>query len=324
MGRNNSSKEKFIQTGSSILPMITIIALLAIIILATHHLLIKPTNNTFQIIAAPNNLKGITVRTNIPYESDNSYQQLDSFVPNGYKNATPAVIFVHGGNWDAGDKTDLDEEARAVSDIGWAGFSINYRLNGFPSEQEDVLSAIEWVKNHAQEFNVNPNKIAVIGASAGGNLAAEAVTGVKIRIGKTSGVIALVSWSGPMDLRLTKYKVPRYELSIVKKYIGCNIASCPNTYALASPITHVTADNPPMLVINSTNEIVPLSQAQTMVTALQKVGVNAKLYVLPGQFHAMEYAPQAFPQSIKFLSKYLGPINGSIPVVSAESQNQEN
>lgn len=244
-----------------------------------------------------------------------SGQTLDSFQPNGVSQPIPGVIFVHGGAWTQGDKISIDDEAAAVANIGWAGISINYRLNGFPTEPQDVQTAIQWVKANALRYGVDPNRIAVVGASAGGNLAAYAAT----VMGKSSGLAALVTWSGIMDFRQAAQLNPD-DAKIVENYIGCMPANCPQTYGQASPITHVAAGTPPTLVVNSTNEVVPLSQAQAMVSALQAIGTNVSLYALPGELHAMAYAPTAFPVTVNYLAQYLSPYIGAIPAVPAGTE----
>lgn len=264
---------------------------------------------------------GLSVHLNVHYGSSSS-EVLDSFMPAKITQPIPAVIFVHGGGWDSGDKSNLDAEAQAVADIGWAGISINYSLNKFPSGANDVLAAIQWVRAHAATYGINPDKIGVLGTSAGGNLAAEAIVNAKRQTGEDSGVAALITWSGPMDLRaVNTTRLAPSVLALIKNYIGCNYATCPNQYALASPIVGVASDDPPMMLFNSTDEVVPLLQATTMASSLRNSGVAASVYSITGTAHATEYASQAFPPSITFLSRYLGPIHGKLPSVPDRKQS---
>jgi acetyl esterase/lipase len=264
--------------------------------------------------------EAVSAYDNIPYGSS-PLQVLDAFVPTSGSGPRPAVIFVHGGSWVVGDKSNTDEYAKAVAEVGWTGFSISYRFVGFPGEVSDVLSAVDWVRAHAAQYGVDPSNLALLGTSAGGNLVAEAATDAPAFGGSPAGIRAVVTWSGPMDLTsLVTGDVPPAAVVGVARYLGCEESACPARYAQASPITSAGAGSPPMLLCNSTNEIIPLSQATSMADKLQAAGVAAQVDAIPGNLHAAAYAPEAFPASINYLSKYLGPISGSVPPVNANGE----
>ena len=128
---------------------------------------------------------------------------LDAYVARHPKTRRPGVILIHGGGWDRGDKATFAAEGQKLAKLGWDAFSINYRLDPpaqFPASINDSLKAVRWIRAHARRFHLNPKKLAVIGSSAGGNLAALlAVDGHGSRT-KGSRVLAAVTWSAPMNL----------------------------------------------------------------------------------------------------------------------------
>ncbi|MDQ2914904.1 MAG: alpha/beta hydrolase [Chloroflexota bacterium] len=236
---------------------------------------------------------------------------LDAYLVSGQA-ARPAVVFVHGGGFRAGDKAFVAPGEQAFTTIGtalardgYAVFAINYRLAPrfrFPAAEHDVLAAVGWVRSHAHALGVDPGRIALFGASAGANLAALAATDRKGALGRGTRVRAVVSWSGPMDL--ASFYAGH---SFVSGYLGCMPSDCPRRYRDASPVTHVDRSDPPFLLANGSAEIVPLAQAQVMARHLGAAHVAHELIVVPGSRHAGEYATQVWRSTVRFLAKHLRP-----------------
>jgi pectinesterase len=261
---------------------------------------------------------GIMEHQRVAYGSS-PLETMNVFSPVGAPSTPmPAVIFVHGGSWRSGGAGSTDQYASAVAAIGWVGFSINYDFNGYPGEVDDVLNAVAWVRSNAAAYDVNPNDLALLGESAGGNLAALAATDATALGGSIAGVRAVVTWSGPMDLNaLVSGPGANPEVAgLISNYLGCSVSSCPSRYAQASPITAVSTSSPPFFMCNSTHEFIPLSQPLSMESALHAAGVTAQVHEVPGTAHAAAYAALVFTPSIEFLTKYLGPYAGSIPAVA--------
>lgn len=256
---------------------------------------------------------GVRITLNIEYRRvDGERLRLDAYLPVTQR-AHPAVVFIHGGGWRSGDKASFapGEQAfaavgRRFADAGIAAFSVNYRFAPFPAALTDVTAAVHWLRSHAARFGVRPSKIAVFGASAGGNLAALVATSG--RGARTTGarVLAGVSWSGPMDLaRFDRELRPGSSHPFVEEYIGCAPASCPSRYARASPISFVDRSDPPMLIVNGSEEIVPLDQAQALARRLGRAHVEHTLIVVKGRLHAAQYSARALAPTIQFLIRYL-------------------
>jgi len=167
-------------------------------------------------------------------------------------------------------------------------------------------TAIRWIRAHAGRFSVDPSRLGLFGASAGGNLAALAATRVQGALDTGARVRALVSWSGPMDLALFDAELGGpSQHPFVESYIGCTPTACPARYRAASPVTHVDRSDPPTLLANSTSEIVPLAQAREMAAQLTAAAVPHELLVLPGSRHAAQYASAVWQTTVTFLERHL-------------------
>jgi acetyl esterase len=248
----------------------------------------------------------ITTISNVPYSNASNLNDLDIVEPSPLGQNLYAVVLIHGGGYTSGSKSDLTTEADEFAEAGFVAFNINYRLDGYPNESNDAMTAVAWVRSNAATYGVNPSDIGVLGTSAGGTLAAMVATegaadGVPVR--------AVASWSGPMDLAaLVNESTPgSYANEHPETYVGgCSPSQCPATYAAASPVDHVSASTCPMLIANSTDEEIPLSQAEEMDNALKSAGVPQVLDVIPGTQHAEAYnAPEISP-TIEFFTQYLG------------------
>lgn len=238
---------------------------------------------------------------------------LDAFWPVGATTGRAAMLLIHGGGWEGGDKQELDQEGQLLATLGYAAVSVNYRLAPrfrFPSALEDVRAAVAWLRQPAQvrRYGLDPARVGVLGDSAGGHLAALLATSAPSARPRGDPIRAAVSWSGPMDLEAdTGVPFPPLLADAVSAFLGCAPAACPVTAATASPITHVTRDTAPMLLVNSTDELVPLDQAQRTAAALTAAGAAEQLLVVPGQLHATAYATQVWEPTVAFLARFLPP-----------------
>lgn len=248
----------------------------------------------------------VDVRRDVVYGvADGRPLLLDAYLPPPGHGRRPAVVMVHGGGWRTGDKESWAPEARKVAGRGWVAVSVNYRLDEpspFPAEVDDVQAAVRWVRAHAGELGVDPGRIAAVGDSAGGHLVAMLATlgegpqdtGARIRAG--------AAWSPPTDLvALTAGRGGGW----AARLIGCAPLTCAGTLAAASPVTHVDATDAPLFLANSTDELVPLSQARAMADRLAAAGVDHRLVVYPGARHALDFRDDAWAPTVAFLEEHL-------------------
>lgn len=217
------------------------------------------------------------------------------------KEAMPVLVWVHGGGWRNGSRESGIPRLTAFAQRGYFCASIEYRLTGeakFPAQIEDCKCAIRFLRSKAKEFNLDPNRIGVWGGSAGGHLVALLGTsaGMKELEGtggwqdQPSHVQAVCDWYGPSDLALIAKAPPKENTpSPVALLLGGPVAENLKKAALASPITHVSKNTPPFLLVHGDKDTtVPLRQSQILHEALKKAGVESTLKVIEGAGHGFK------------------------------------
>ncbi|MEX1008428.1 MAG: alpha/beta hydrolase [Acidimicrobiia bacterium] len=239
---------------------------------------------------------------------------LDAYVPSAKTTKRPVILLVHGGAWQSGDKSDFTGDGMRLAELGYVAFSLNYRLaplHPYPAAVDDVKAAVRWVRARApvKTYALDPKRIGAIGSSAGGHLVGMLATLGSGSLTKGARIKAAVSWSGPMNFSLWPLDaLADAPVSIaVLQFLDCipGAASCANVTA-ASPISHIDKSDAPMLLVNSEQELVALSQATSMDAALKSTGVVEQLVVLPGTRHAQAFGADLWDRTVAFLEKYVG------------------
>lgn len=215
---------------------------------------------------------------------------LDAHVPDG-SGPFPAAILVHGGGWVAGDKQQyITYIFQPLSDAGFAWFSINYRLAPqfrFPADADDVESAIRFVKANALEYKVDPERIALIGESAGGHL----VSYVGARNKRDVRVAAVVSMYGIHDFiaAAVAWKPLPHELFDLFGIKSVDAGNAP-LLIKASPVDYISKEMPPFLLMHgSKDEDVPYQQSVEMCEKMKKAGARCDLITVEGAPHGMDH-----------------------------------
>ncbi|HYI34695.1 MAG TPA: alpha/beta hydrolase [Glaciibacter sp.] len=208
---------------------------------------------------------------------------------------TPAVVLVHGGGFEAGNKEGMMPLCRKIAADGFAAFSIDYRLmpeHQYPAQVDDLRAAIEWLREPAQvkRFEIDPEKIGVFGSSAGAIIAASQGTSGTGDTGEGSRVAAVVALSPASDLTesgLALGKPSDDEVRLILAYLGCrDVGDCPDAKA-ASPLFGVDPTDPPFYIAVGDSEIVPEQQAEVLSDALKNANVPVTYEVKPGSRHAL-------------------------------------
>jgi alpha-L-fucosidase 2 len=211
---------------------------------------------------------------------------LDASIPDG-DGPFPAAIVVHGGGWVRGDKRypDVTPLFKPLSDAGIAWFSIDYRLASDPFQFgvaiEDVEAAVRFVKAHAAEYRIDPNRLALIGESAGGQLAAMAAFETPVK-----AVVAIYTPTDLVSLLKTSELIPPQIRNSLKgtPLEGLLVARL----AQLSPIEKVRPGMPPFLMIHGTADpLVPFEQSKAMCAKMQAAGVSCDLFRVPGGGHGL-------------------------------------
>ncbi len=236
---------------------------------------------------------------------------LDAHVPTG-EGKFPVVLIVHGGGWMGGDKeTDIVPVfAPVATNFTW--FTINYRLaptNRWPACYEDVQTAIRWVKAHAAEYKGDPNRIALLGYSAGGQL----VTLAGTHAAPDTQVQAVAAFAPPTDLVADNER--RGGLSIsMRNLFGYESSNLTDSVRVVlkknSPLTYVKPGLPPFLLINgSADKTVPVGQTEAFYQALKAAKVDATLLVIPEGQHRIndwkKFTPDWQQQLVNWLNEKL-------------------
>lgn len=236
-------------------------------------------------------------------EHGDKAQVLDLFYPKDADKRVPLIVWIHGGAWSGGDKTVRQQQLSYLKE-GYAIASVEYRFSQvatFPAQIEDCKAAIRWLRAHAKEFHLDAEHIGVWGSSAGGHLAALLGTsgGVKDLEGalgnpdQSSRVQAVVDWFGPADLASMSAQQSNNSKmnhdapsSPESKLIGGPVPENREKASRASPVTYVSKDNPPFLIMHGdVDALVPVKQSEALHEALKSAGIEATLVIIKGAGH---------------------------------------
>lgn len=230
----------------------------------------------------------------VAYDTVVRGRQLDIFLPET-KAAAPLVVLIHGGGWISGDRTTFHDSAEWFVQQGIAAACVGYRLaplNPYPAAIDDVLQSIGFLRDHASEYNVDPNQIVSMGNSAGGHLACMAGLKQTFSNGEpaqnANGVISICSITDIRNPHESQYPVA---FSFLDQFMVKSVHEAPEMYVEASPITHVSEKAPPFLIFHgSHDDIVPPEQSKQLYDALCQAGVSADLQILDREGHAFLFS----------------------------------
>lgn len=280
----------------------------------------------------------VRVEPDLSYGTGTPQQVLDLYQPVG-ATGRPIVLLVHGGGWRAGDKSTFTPAARMLATRGFVVANVNYTLGAasvpaYRRQTEDVRAAVSWVRAHAARYGGDPERLALVGGSAGGYLVAMVAT--SINSPADAPVKAAVSLSGPMDIPALVADLREQQtrpcagaacalltsaIADLSTLLGCPPLACdPALLTEASPVTHVDATAPPFYLANSTREMIPVAQAREMAAALRAQGVEAQLDVVPGDEHSMQYAGLVAGDVMRFLQDKLSSQRPAQPVATPTTE----
>jgi acetyl esterase/lipase len=222
----------------------------------------------------------------------------DFYRPLGVSGPTPAVVFVHGGGWVGGDPSQAGGNGMHFAGRGIATISISYRLapsHRFPAALDDVRRGLRHVRAHAGEFNVDPDRLVLMGLSAGAHLAMLAHLARDVDAlapdlpadlaGVSEDVLAVIAHYGPYDLARRKL-LDGWDP--IGDLLGDRAAD-PEWIRRASPVQHAVAARVPVLLIHgSADTIVSYRESERMHRALLAAGRTSELLVLEGAPHAFQ------------------------------------
>ena len=235
------------------------------------------------------------LRTDVVYaEVGGVPLRFDHYRPLGVAEAAPAVVLVHGGGWMRGDPSQAAGNALHFARRGIATLAISYRLapeHRFPAPLDDVRHGLRWVRSHAGELGIDPDRLALLGLSAGAHLAI---------LAHLSGNVAALAPDLPPDLREVPetvravvahygpYDLTRRRSGMIDALLGPR-AEDAAWARLASPIAHAGRATAPLLLIHGTaDQVVSWHESERMHAALLAVDKPSELLLLEGAPHAFQ------------------------------------
>jgi acetyl esterase/lipase len=299
-------------------------AALAIIVLLTHTTSAAPATQPVQT-----KIPGVNRLTDIRYgEAAGNANLLDVYLPEKIDHPRPLIVWVHGGGWAGGDKNFCPAVA-AVSQ-GFVVASINYRLTSeaiYPAQIQDCKGAIRFLRAHADQYGIDPKRIGVWGASAGGHLVALLGTSggskelegtVGGNLNESSRVQAVCDFFGPTDL--SKFADEAQAAGIIgttpgprliMALFGGGLQQKKDLVQLANPIAFISetkaADLPPFLIMHGDKDkVVPVAQSQLLDDSLTAAGARVEFKIVPGAGHGTGFSTPAIARTVlEFFQKNL-------------------
>ena len=264
---------------------------------------------------------GFRVERNVAYaNTENAHQRLDLLVPESAEAQTrlPIVIYVHGGGWEGGNRDGGQQFiAPILRTRRYAVATIDYRLSGeaiWPAQLHDCKAAVRWIRANAKRLGCDGDKIAVLGTSAGGHLAAmlgvtneepEFEGSVGPHVTASSKVSCVIDFYGPSDL--VALGSPLGETpSPISRLLGGSVSRRIDAARAASPVHHASAKSAPFLIIHGDRDsTVPLAQSELLHRALLNADAESYMTVVINGQHGYFGKPEVDQRCVDFLDRYL-------------------
>lgn len=290
------------------------------------------------LLAACAGADPVDVASDVPYaDTGNPRHRLDLYLPKEPgRRPLPVVIFLHGGGWMYGDKSAGAGALHALVRSGeYAGVSAGYRLTDearWPAQIHDGKAAVRWVRANAARYGLDPERIGVLGPSAGGHLAlllglggdAPGLEGsLGPHRGESSRVAAVVNFFGVTELPALAREPDAAEATrddgFVARLLGGPLAEQTERAREASPVTYASAGDAPVLTVHgSADRLVPYDQALRLDAALRAAGVPSYLVRVEGGGHG-DFGDAASDRVAAFLAKHLLGRDVEVPTAPIES-----
>jgi len=215
--------------------------------------------------------------------------------PAGDKGRLPCIVAIHGGAWRAGDRSDLDTLVKGLAREGFVAATISYRFcprYRFPAQVEDCAAAVRFLKAHADEYGIDPDRIGAIGFSAGAHLSMmlgvlDPADGMGIcgdDPKDNAKVRAVVSFFGPTLLGASD--IPVQSRGLVADFVGPEPDGAAARWKAASPVTYVTPGDASVLMFQgSKDNLVPVTQTSHMMDAMTAAGIQGRAEIIAGAGH---------------------------------------
>ncbi|MFT3691732.1 MAG: alpha/beta hydrolase [Kofleriaceae bacterium] len=270
----------------------------------------------------------VTETTDVAYDNRFPDDVLDIYRPPPTSTPRPAVLVIHGGGWTEGIyRASMASHAERLAEAGYVTVNIEYRLTptaGYPQQVQDCFCALGYMRAHAEELGIDPDRIAGLGYSAGGHLVSMLAVDTDAEVqpdcgtGPVAPLAAVIPGAGPEDMAALP------QVGAVIGFLGGTVDAIPDRYHAASPLSHVHAGAPPYLFVHGDDDwFVDFDHQEVpMQAALDAVGTPTHLLRIPGGGHIFNRGvdgstyelplteidtPEAQAAIIDFLDHTIGP-----------------
>lgn len=216
-------------------------------------------------------------------------QQMDIYLPaNRNVSTTHSIILIHGGAWSSGSRKTFNHHVDSFLNRlpGYAIFNVDYRLvtsvTLFPAQENDIKAAVDFISANAERYQINRDKLILLGVSAGGHLAL-----LQAYKNNTPKVAAVIDFFGPSDLEIM-YKKPWHPMIpfLLQNLLGGSPETSMQAYRNASPVNFISTTSPPTLIFHGRKDrTVNISQSELLQKKLQATGIKNKLVVYDRAAH---------------------------------------
>lgn len=261
---------------------------------------------------------GVEFLPDIAYRNEDEKQKLDILRPANRTGSLPAILLVHGGGWREGRREEQRGIASRFVAAGYIAIPVSYRLTGeapFPACIDDVVAAARWVRAHAGEYGIDPDRIGALGHSAGAHLVlmlALAEPGGKFAPGFLDGasgrVNAVVATAAPTDF--SRWGEDHGQTGGTMFFTDLPPADRDANVRRCSPLFHADASAPPTLLIHGAGDrVVPPVQTERLITALRAAKAPlVERVLLDGRPHdfILSHETLLVPMEIAFFDRTIG------------------
>lgn len=250
---------------------------------------------------------------NIEYKNINGKSlQLDIYIPRNIRKPAPLLVFIHGGAWKGGKRSDYLIYLVDFAKRGYITATVSYRLlkdGPYPACAEDITDAVRWFFRNGEKYGYDPDRVALIGGSAGAHLALlaayewknQATADDSTYAPEQHRIQAVVDIYGPVDLT-TGYARTH---PLITAFLANTYEQSPELYRQASPVHYLNRNSPPTMILHGTSdELVPISQSDMFKTRLDSLGVPNVYYRVPLWPHTMDIVKRVNDFSQKKMSEF--------------------
>ena len=271
-------------------------------------------------------LSAVEIIKDIPFLGPERAEKMDAYLPpERYERPVGVVLLIHGGGWKIGDKASAREKniGTQLAEDGFAVFSVNYLLNkaenadgsgkvvkvAWPQNLYDCKSALRYLRKEHAKYGINPEKIAVMGGSAGGSMSmligvtenVEELNKGGLYTEEGNGVSCIIDFYGIPEMRGNNWS---------RAFAGATPEETAKNAALASPAAYFRKDMPPILIAHGTaDKTVPVETSRELEKQLKALGVDCTYIEVPDAPHTFHLQPPGAdlrPAVVEFLKKHLG------------------